>query len=45
MTPMRIVPADETSCGDLQAVFGTRGTPVICQCQRYKLRPRESFIS
>jgi GNAT superfamily N-acetyltransferase len=24
-------------------VFGTRGTAVICQCQRYKLRPREAF--
>jgi GNAT superfamily N-acetyltransferase len=24
-------------------VFGTRGTAAICQCQRYKLRPREAF--
>jgi GNAT superfamily N-acetyltransferase len=44
-SPMRIVPANEASCTDLQAVFGTRGTALICQCQRYKLRPRESFRS
>jgi GNAT superfamily N-acetyltransferase len=24
-------------------VFGSRGTAAICQCQRYKLRPREAF--
>jgi GNAT superfamily N-acetyltransferase len=24
-------------------VFGTRGPAAICQCQRYKLRPREAF--
>jgi GNAT superfamily N-acetyltransferase len=37
------VPANEAACGDLQAVFGTRGAAVHCQCQRYKLRPREAF--
>jgi GNAT superfamily N-acetyltransferase len=40
---VRIVPANEASCGDLQQVFGTRGTAARCQCQRYKLRPREAF--
>jgi GNAT superfamily N-acetyltransferase len=40
---MRVVPANETSWEDLQAVFGTRGTAFRCQCQRYKLRPREAF--
>jgi GNAT superfamily N-acetyltransferase len=40
-----IVPANEASCEDLQAVFGTRGTATICQCQRYKLAQRESFRS
>jgi GNAT superfamily N-acetyltransferase len=40
---LRIVPANEASCDDLQAVFGTRGTAARCQCQRYKLRPREAF--
>ena len=40
-----VLPANEASCEDLQAVFGTRGTAAICQCQRYKLRPKESFGS
>lgn len=40
---LRIVPANEASCEDLQAVFGTRGTATICQCQRYKLKPKEAF--
>jgi GNAT superfamily N-acetyltransferase len=40
---LTIVPANEASFEDLQAVFGTRGTAAICQCQRYKLRPREAF--
>jgi GNAT superfamily N-acetyltransferase len=38
-----IVPANEARCEDLQAVFGTRGAASTCQCQRYKLRPREAF--
>jgi GNAT superfamily N-acetyltransferase len=38
-----IVPANEASCEDLQAILGTRGQGARCQCQRYKLRPRESF--
>jgi GNAT superfamily N-acetyltransferase len=40
-----VVPANETSWTDLQAVFGTRGQASRCQCQRYKLAPRESFAS
>jgi GNAT superfamily N-acetyltransferase len=40
---MRIVPANEASFEDLQTIFGTRGTGAWCQCQRYKLRPREAF--
>jgi GNAT superfamily N-acetyltransferase len=47
MTALRraisVVPANEASWEDLQAVFGTRGTASWCQCQRYKLRPREAF--
>jgi GNAT superfamily N-acetyltransferase len=39
------VPANEASWEDLQTVFGTRGQASRCQCQRYKLRPRESFRS
>jgi GNAT superfamily N-acetyltransferase len=40
---MRIVPANEARWEDIQAVFGTRGPAHRCQCQRYKLKPRESF--
>ena len=42
---LSIVPANEASCDDLRAVFGTRGEASRCQCQRYKLRPREAFRS
>jgi GNAT superfamily N-acetyltransferase len=46
MTPeLRIVPANEATWDDLQTVFGTRGPAALCQCQRFKLRPRESFGS
>jgi GNAT superfamily N-acetyltransferase len=38
-------PANEASWEDLQTVFGTRGQAARCKCQRYKLRPRESFRS
>jgi len=40
-----VVPANEASWDDLQTIFGTRGEASRCQCQRYKLRPRESFRS
>ena len=40
---MRIVPAGQTRWEDIQAVFGTRGPAHRCQCQRYKLKPREAF--
>jgi GNAT superfamily N-acetyltransferase len=40
-----VIPANEASWEDLQTVFGTRGQGARCQCQRYKLRPRESFGS
>ncbi len=40
-----VVPANEASCEELQAVLGTRGAGATCQCQRYKLRPREAFRS
>ncbi len=40
-----IVPANEASWEDLQAVFGTRGDPPRCQCQRFKMRPGESWAS
>jgi len=40
-----VVPANEASWADLQAVFGGHGAAGRCQCQRYKLRPREAFAS
>jgi GNAT superfamily N-acetyltransferase len=42
---INVVAANEASWEDIQAVFGERGTARICQCQRYKLAPRESFGS
>lgn len=40
---IRIVPANETTAGELDAIFGARGEGAFCRCQRYKLQPRESF--
>lgn len=40
-----VVPANEASWEDLQTVFGARGQASRCQCQRYRLAPRESFAS
>lgn len=40
-----IVAANQASCEELQQIFGSRGTGHLCQCQRYKLQPRESFRS
>jgi GNAT superfamily N-acetyltransferase len=37
---LTIVPATEASWEDLRAVFGTRGCAAVCQCQRFKMRPR-----
>jgi GNAT superfamily N-acetyltransferase len=42
---LSVVPANLATCDDLQTVFGTRGAASGCQCQRYKLRPREAFRS
>jgi GNAT superfamily N-acetyltransferase len=38
-----VVPANEASWEDLQAVFGERGAAWRCQCQRFKLARGESF--
>jgi GNAT superfamily N-acetyltransferase len=40
---LAIVPANEASCTDLRTLFGDRGAAALCQCQRYKLAPREAF--
>jgi GNAT superfamily N-acetyltransferase len=42
---LTIVPANEVSWEDLQALFGTRGDPSRCWCQRFRMRPRESWAS
>ena len=44
-TALTIVPANEASWKDLRAVFGTRGDPSRCHCQRYKMLPGESWAS
>jgi len=41
----KIVPANEASWDDLQAVFGTRGDASRCWCQRFKMAPGESWRS
>ena len=33
-----VVPANEAFPDDLRAIFGTRGYPAYCQCQRWKFR-------
>jgi GNAT superfamily N-acetyltransferase len=40
---VRVVPANEASWEDIQTVLGTRGSAPYCQCQRYKLAPKEAF--
>lgn len=45
MTVISVVPANEVTWDELQAVFGVRGQAGRCQCQRYKLAPGESFDS
>ena len=42
---LKIVPANEASWDDLQAVFGTRGDTSRCWCQRFKMAPGESWRS
>jgi GNAT superfamily N-acetyltransferase len=36
---LSVVPANEASWEDLQAIFGTRGYTASCQCQRFKIGP------
>ncbi len=45
MTSISVVPANEAGWEDLQKVFGTRGDPSRCWCQRYKMQPKESWAS
>ncbi len=43
MDGLTILPANAAGCDDLQTVFGQRGSAAYCQCQRYKLAPKEAF--
>jgi GNAT superfamily N-acetyltransferase len=45
MPEVAIVPANAASWEDLQAVFGTRGDPSRCWCQRFRMLPGESWAS
>lgn len=40
---LRVVPANQATAADLDAIYGTRGVRVVCRCQRYKLGRKESF--
>jgi GNAT superfamily N-acetyltransferase len=42
---IRVVPANEATWEDLEAVFGRRGDPARCWCQRYKMARGESWAS
>jgi len=42
---LRVVPANEASWAHLRAVFGTKGDPSRCWCQRFKMHPGESWAS
>lgn len=42
---LRIVPANDATWEDLQAVFGVRGSSSICWCQRYKMQPKERCVA
>ncbi|RIQ22059.1 GNAT family N-acetyltransferase [Jiangella rhizosphaerae] len=44
-SPFTAVPANEAGWADLRTVLGSRASSSRCWCQRYKLRPRESFGS
>jgi GNAT superfamily N-acetyltransferase len=36
LASIRVVPANEAFPADLRAIFGVRGYPAYCQCQRWK---------
>lgn len=36
VTAVTIVPANQASCEDLDAIFGLRGYPARCRCQKFK---------
>lgn len=40
-----IVPANEAAWGDLQSLFGSRGDPARCWCQRFRMSAGETWAS
>lgn len=42
---IRVVPGHRATQSDLELIFGNRGPGATCNCQRYKLAPKESFRS
>lgn len=42
---LTIVPANESTWGDLRALFGSRGDAARCWCQRFRMDPGESWAS
>ena len=42
---LEVIPANKAGCEDLQLILGTSGEPALCQCQRYKMQPGESWAS
>ncbi|MET9022631.1 GNAT family N-acetyltransferase [Actinopolymorpha sp. NPDC004070] len=42
---LTIVPANEASWQDLEAIFGSSGDPSRCWCQRYKMLPKETWAN
>ena len=42
---LTIVPANQATAEDLEAVFGTTGDTARCSCQRFRMLPKESWAS
>ena len=42
---LTIVPANQAAWEDLRAVFGTTGDTARCWCQRFRMLPKESWVS
>ncbi len=42
---LTIAPANEATWADLQTLFGSRGDPARCWCQRFRMSPGESWAS
>jgi hypothetical protein len=42
-TRLKVVPANEARCEDFETLLGTRVAAATCQCQRYRLKPKEAF--